>query len=52
MGIIGPLFFGEKDGIRCEEIARQYKIDLVKVKMAYGKMLEDLGVKPNEETTD
>lgn len=50
MGMGGLFFFGEKDTILCEEIAKEHKLDLEKVKAEYKKMLEHL--KNDEKISD
>lgn len=52
MGYWGAFFFGTKDNILCEEIAKEHHVDVEKVKFEYGKMLTALGVKPDEKTSD
>ena len=40
MGWIGPFFFGEKDAVLVDEIAKAHKIDKEIVEKHYKKMLD------------
>ena len=42
MGAIGFLWFGEKDKLIIEEIAKVHKLDVKEVEVAYKKMVEEL----------
>ena len=42
MGAMGLFWFGEKDKLIIEEIAKAYKLDVKEVEMAYKKMIESL----------
>ena len=42
MASMGLLWFGEKDKLIIEEIAKAHKLDVKEVEVAYKKMVEDL----------
>lgn len=42
MGAMGFLWFGEKDKLIIEEIAKAHKLDVKEVELAYKKMVESL----------
>lgn len=42
MGAFGFLFFGEKDKVLVEEIAKAHKVDVEVVEKHYKKMLEEI----------
>ena len=44
MGAIGLLFFGEKDKVLIEEIAKLHKVDVAVVEKHYKEMLENVKV--------
>lgn len=42
MGAMGLFWFGEKDKVLIEEIAKAHKLDVKEVEVAYKKMVEEL----------
>lgn len=42
MGAMGLFWFGEKDKLIIEEIAKAHKLDVKEVEAAYKKMIESL----------
>ena len=42
MGAMGLFWFGEKDKLIIEEIAKSHKLDVKEVEAAYKKMIESL----------
>jgi hypothetical protein len=42
MGVMGLFWFGEKDKLIIEEIAKAHKLDVKEVELAYKKMVESL----------
>jgi len=49
MGIVAILFFGEKDSILVEEIAKLHKLDKAVVEKHYKEMLEDIKNESKDE---
>ena len=42
MGAFGVLWFGEKDKVLIEEIAKLHKLDVAEVEKAYKKFIDEL----------